>query len=206
MTFDIKLESRGKLDFSKLTKEEKALRREASRKASMANKRLQRLEEQGLVNTPAYRSWFEAGGVKFGVRGKTQREVQYEMARLDRFLEMQTSTVRGAKKNLRNIAERVGIYNWENYKDLEQQINEYYYLQRKVLEYSRNIKEIGTSLNYEKVGEVVADYLEEVDGVISDTGDEVVEITQRVIEAISREKMTEELERLQQSVINMIEG
>lgn len=179
-----------------IEQEEKKLRREASRLASMANKRLRRLEEQDLTNTPAYKSWFENGGVKFGVKGKTKREVQHEMARLERFLKMRTSTVRGAKKNLETVANRINIYNWENYKDLEKQISDYFSLQQKVLEYSSNIKEIGVSLNYEKVGEYVADYLRETDGAIAGTGEEVIEVTKKIVESVGKDKTSKELEKL----------
>lgn len=195
-----------KSDIQKLKQEERELRREASRKASMANKRLKRLEEQGLTKTSAYKSWFDNGGVKFGVRGKSKRQVQMEMARLDKFLNMQTSTVGGAKKNLESIANRIELYNWDNYKDLEKQIANYYELQNKVLEYSRNIKEIGVSLNYQKVGEVVSDYLKETNGVMFGTGEEVLELTKKTVEAIGRGKMSEVLDDLTAKMENMLKG
>lgn len=183
-------------EIKELQEEEKKLRREASRQASMANKRLKRLQEQDLTNTPAFRSWYDEGGVKFGVKGKSNKELQHEMARMKRFLKMQTSTVRGAKQNLENVAKRIKIYHWDNYKDLEQQISNYYSLQSKVLEYSSNIKEIGVSLNYEKVGEYVADYLQETNGVMLGTGEEIAEITEKIIEGMTYEKGSELLEQL----------
>ena len=69
-----------------LTQKEKEYRREASRKASMANKRLKRIEEQGLTNTPSYQTWFGSGAEHFSIRGKSQDEEKSEMARIDRFL------------------------------------------------------------------------------------------------------------------------
>ena len=187
-----------------LKEEERKLRREASRQASMANKRLKRLKEQDLTNSPAFKYWYDDGGVKFGVKGKTNQEVQHEMARMKKFLNMQTSTVTGAKKNLENIANRINIYHWDNYKDLEKQISNYYSLQQKVLEFSSNIKEIGTSLNYEKVGEYVADYLRETNGEIEGTGEEVLEITKNIMESIGNEKMSEELEKLANKMDKML--
>lgn len=187
-----------------IEQEEKKLRREASRQASMANKRLRRLEEQVLTNTPAYKSWFENGGVKFGVKGKTKREVQHEMARLERFLKMRTSTVTGAKKNLESVANRINIYNWENYKGLQTQISNYFSLQQKVLEYSSNIKEIGVSLNYEKVGEYVADYLRETNGEMANTGEEVIEVTKKIMESVGKDKMSNELEKLANELERML--
>lgn len=191
-------------DARDLKEEERKLRREASRQASMANKRLKRLKEQDLTNSPAFKSWYDDGGVKFGVKGKTKQELQHEMSRMEKFLKMQTSTVTGAKKNLDNIANRINIYHWDNYKDLENQISNYYSLQQKVLEYSSNIKEIGASLNYEKVGEYVADYLRETNGEIKETGEGVLEITKNIMGSIGNEKMSEELEKLANEMDRML--
>ena len=205
MGFSVSIDTSGIHKGAKELKEdERKLRREASRQASMANKRLKRLKEQDLTNTPAFKSWYDDGGVKFGVRGKTKKEVQHEMARMKKFLNMQTSTVTGAKKNLENVANRINIYHWDNYKDLEKQISNYYSLQQKVLEFSSNIKEIGTSLNYEKVGEYVADYLRETNGEIRETGEEVLEITKNIMESIGNEKMSEELEKLANKMDKML--
>lgn len=202
--FKFKVDNSGmREEIKELKEEERKLRREASRQASMANKRLKRLEEQDLTNTPAFRSWYDEGGVKFGVKGKSNRELQHEMARMKRFLKMQTSTVRGAKQNLENVAKRINIYHWDNYKDLEQQISNYYSLQSKVLEYSSNIKEIGVSLNYEKVGEYVADYLQETNGKMIGTGEEIAEITEKILAGMAHEKGSELLEQLAKKLDNM---
>ena len=59
----------------------KEFRREASRLASMANKRVKRLEENGLTDTPAYKAYLETGG-KFSVKGKSYNELQKEKGTL----------------------------------------------------------------------------------------------------------------------------
>ena len=48
-------------------------RAQASRLASLANKRVQRLESNGLTDSPAYKKYIETGG-KFGVRGKDHNQ------------------------------------------------------------------------------------------------------------------------------------
>ena len=73
----------------------KKYRTEASRLASMANKRLKRLEQSGLIDSPAYQKWVQDGKVKFSVRGKSHRELQKEVARMNKFINSQTSTIRG---------------------------------------------------------------------------------------------------------------
>ena len=46
-------------------------RKEISRKASLANKRLARLEKNGLTDSPAYQKVMEGGGKRFSIRCKT---------------------------------------------------------------------------------------------------------------------------------------
>ena len=50
-----------KAKVEEIKREEKELRKQVSRLASMANKRIQRLEQSELTDTPAYKSWEENG-------------------------------------------------------------------------------------------------------------------------------------------------
>ena len=86
-------------------------RREASRLASLANKRAQRLEANGLQDSPAYQMYLKTGG-KFGVKGKTHNELQQEVSRLKRFIDMNTSTVKGVTTTLKEMAANTGISYW----------------------------------------------------------------------------------------------
>ena len=53
------------------------LKSEISKKASMANKRLNRLEKNGLTDLPSYKNWVDYnGGVKFSVKGKNYNELK----------------------------------------------------------------------------------------------------------------------------------
>ena len=61
MSSNIKISAKKTQEF---TKQEQKYRREASRKVSMANKRLKRMEEQNLSMSPAYKKWIDEGGVK----------------------------------------------------------------------------------------------------------------------------------------------
>ena len=51
-----------------ISKEERKLRQEASRLVSLANKRIKRIEQQGLTESPAYKKFVEDGKQKFGYR------------------------------------------------------------------------------------------------------------------------------------------
>lgn len=83
----------------------KELRKEVSRMASMANKRIDRLERNNLTMLPAYKAWAENGAVRFSVKGKTYQETQAEYWRLKNFLDDRTSTVKQANQFLKEMAE-----------------------------------------------------------------------------------------------------
>lgn len=89
----------------------KDLRREVSRRASIANKRTKRLEKQGFNDSSkAYRDAFSQGiSERFGVKGlQNKKEVLRELERIDNFLNAQTSTITGFKSYLDGVAKRRG--------------------------------------------------------------------------------------------------
>ena len=97
----------GKIDaqVAKIAAERKAV----SKLAAVANKRILRLEKNGLQNTHAYRKYLQDGGRKFGVKGKSNEEVQEEVGRLIRFLDAADSTVKGARASIKKQADAFGI-------------------------------------------------------------------------------------------------
>lgn len=93
----------------RLENEHKQNRALVIKQAMIANKRVKRLEEQGLELVPAYRAAFRENSQKFGVRGlRGNKEVMRELERIDKFINAQTSTLRGAKKYLDGIAAKRG--------------------------------------------------------------------------------------------------
>ena len=173
MTVEIKVtKSKGRSPF---TAKERKLRQEASRLSSLANKRLKRMEQQNLQNSPAYQSWVDSGGAKFGVRGKTMEQVQAEVGRLNKFINQSTSTVTGAKKYFKKIGRNVGITEFKDIPDLQNKLNSFFQITGKVKEYLHNSKEIGVAIGYQKIWEIVSDYVQEV-------GDGVVDVEQAVLD------------------------
>lgn len=177
---NIKVTNTGKSQF---TAKQRKLREEASRLVSMANKRLKRMEEQNLTETPAYKKWIEDGGQKFGIRGKSMEEVQQEVARLNNFLNKQTSTVTGAKQYLKNVADKVGIKDFTDFPDLQNKLNNFFETTAKVKEYLQNSKEIGVSIGYQKVWEEVSKYVEEMNTELELTENDVLEIAEKLVES-----------------------
>lgn len=180
-----------------LTDAERKYRQEASRKVSIANKRLQRMEQQNLKMSPAYKKWVDEGGQKFGIKGKNHTEVKAEVARLNKFLNQTTSTVKGTKKYLTNIANQVGIEQWDDFQSLSNQLQGFFDVSEKVQDYLRNTKEVSVSIGYKKVWEEVNEYADEMGEEFTLLDNDVAEIAEKVVQA----NATNRLDNLMNSLI-----
>ena len=134
----------------------KAMRKEASRLASLANKRVARLERNELKDSPAYKQYIESGG-KFGVKGKDYNQVQQELSRLRRFIDSQTSTVKGTINNLKAMAANTGIQ-YDNLKDLKTKSAKFFELAGKVEQYLRSVDDMASAVGYQKIWEAINEY------------------------------------------------
>lgn len=179
---------------SQFTAEERKLRQEASRLSSLANKRLQRMEQQNLQTSPAYQAWVDSGGVKFGVRGKSTEQVQAEIGRLNKFINQTTSTVRGAKTHFRNVAKTIGITEFKDIPDLQNKLNAFFEITAKVKQYLHNTKEIGVAIAYQKLWEIVSDYVQEVGDEVIDVENAVLDITGKIHSGVAMGFMDETLD------------
>lgn len=158
-------------------------RRDASRKASVANKRLQRLEKNGLTDSPAYKRFIKDGGGRFGVKGKSYNEVQREVSRLDRFLESQTSTVKGINENLKEMAKNTGI-KYKNLKDLRQKASKFFELASKVEQYLRTVEDMASAIGYQKIWEQVNVYVEREKKNLNSADEDIDRMIEDVTKAI----------------------
>lgn len=166
-----------------------ALKKEVSRMASMANKRLRRLERNELTDLPAYQSWVEGGAIKFSVKGKDYNQLQSEFWRLKRFLDNKTSLVREANKYLREMAENTGI-KYNSLADLKVKSKEFFRLAEKVKEYYKMSELNALALDYQKIWEQINVQIKQ--GVLDLTGVESTEETlQRFINEIDRVSQVE---------------
>lgn len=134
----------------------KQYRREASRMASLANKRVKRLEDAGLTDSPAYKAYLETGG-KFGVKGKTYNELQQEVSRLKSFIEAKTSTIKGTTAVLQEMASNTGI-TYTDLKDLRLKSAKFFELSSKVEQYLRQVEDMASAIGYQKIWEAVNKY------------------------------------------------
>lgn len=132
------------------------LKAEVSRLASMANKRLVRLENNGFEDSPAYQQFVASGGEKFSVRGKDYNELQKELARVRQFVNAKTSTIRGAQSVLKAIAANTGA-NFKG-KELWAQASNFFRVASMIEQYIRNTEDVASAIGYQKIWTAINQY------------------------------------------------
>ena len=132
------------------------LKAEVSRLASMANKRLVRLENHGFEDSPAYQQFVASGGEKFSVRGKDYNELQKELARVRQFINAKTSTIRGAQSVLKAIASNTGMD--LKGRELWAQASNFFRIASMVEQYIRNTENTASAIGYQKIWTAVNQY------------------------------------------------
>lgn len=158
----------------------KAFRAEASRLASMANKRIERLEKNNLTDSPAYRRFIKDGGQRFSVKGKSYNQVQSEVARLNRFLNSETSTIKGLNSVLKNMADNIGFKG--SLQEIKNHAPKFFELASKVEQYLRTVEDMASAIGYDKIWEVINEYTQAQNIDLSDSATDI----DSMIEAVSR--------------------
>ena len=168
-------------------------RKGVSQLAAKANKRLARLEKNNLTDSPAYQKLMEDGKVpKFGVKGKTYNEVQTEMSRLTRFLNSETSTIRGINKNLKNIAKNTGI-KYKNIKELKTKASKFFELSNKVEQYLRHVEDMASAVGYNQIWEVINEYTQKAKVDLGDANADIDSLVQGVSEILAEVKSDDDI-------------
>ena len=169
----------------KLASEEyKILKKEVSRMASMANKRLKRLEKNELTHLPAYKAWEENGGVKFSVAGKNHKQLQSEYWRLKNFLNAKTSTVRSANNFLKDMAKNTGI-KYNGLADLKNKTQKFFELASKIKQYYKNAEKSALALDYQKIWQQINEQIKQ--GIISiDTTESTESVLNKYLNALEK--------------------
>lgn len=145
----------------------KELRKEVSRMASMANKRIDRLERNNLTMLPAYQAWENNGAVKFSVKGKSYEETQAEYWRLKKFLDDRTSTVKQANNFLKEMAENTGIQ-YNGLEDLKAKSAKFFELADLIKQYNQSINQSAQALDYQKIWKDINTYVLDTDADLAD--------------------------------------
>jgi len=169
--------------------EYKALKAEVSRMASLANKRLRRLESHGLEDTPAYKHWIEQGGEKFSVRGKDYNALQKELARVRQFTESKTSTIRGAQKVLQEIAANTGAN--ITGKQLWAQASNFFRIASQVEQYLRLTEQSASAIGYQKIWQAINTYVEQENIDLSGIDTDLESMVDGIAQMIGYETLAE---------------
>ena len=142
-----------KTEIEAIEHEQKALRAQVSHLASMANKRLDRLEKNELTSSPAYQKWEQNGSHRFSVSGKSYSEVQSEYWRVKDFLEMRTSSVTGTKAVLQEIATNIGWgkIDFTDIASTQEQLSNFFTMADTVSQYLESVDESAAALDYQEI-------------------------------------------------------
>ena len=160
----------------------------------MANKRLVRLENNNLTETHAYKQWINyKGGVKFSVKGKDYNQLQQELARLNNFIDATTSTVRGANRVLKEIAENTGI-KYNSVKELQAKSKQFFELTSKIQQYLRQTENSATAIGYRKIWEAINEYVKDEKIALGDANLDIDGLTERIAELTKYENVEKGLE------------
>lgn len=174
--------------------EQKRIRAEARRLVSNANKRLKRLEDNNLLESPAYKQWIENGEQKFSVKGKYGDELRQEIARMEHFMKLKTSTISGAKDYFDNVAKAIDMpineYHRNDYNQLQLELKTFFDVAEKVKEFLLNSKQVSVAIGYSKVFEEVSNYVEQYSNNLGELQYKIKEIADKLIQEnmISNEK------------------
>lgn len=160
------------------------LRKEISRKASLANKRLARLEKNGLTDSPAYQKFLEGGGTKFSIRGKTGSELTKELIKINNFIEMKTSTIKGLNQVLKDTADRVGV-EYKDIKQLQQYSSKFFELYNKSMQYLDTVENLGHAFDSTEVMETVRQIVKQEKIDLADSEAAIDEMIKRVSDTLT---------------------
>lgn len=158
-------------------------RRAVSRQASVANKRIERLEKNALTDSPAYKKFIDEGGHRFSVKGKSYNEVQQELSRINRFLNSETSTVKGVNRVLADMAANTGL-KYSNFKELRTKAGKFFELSSKVEQYLRTVDDMASAIGYQKIWEAINQYTKAQEVDLSDSETDIDGMIEAVTNAL----------------------
>lgn len=162
-------------------------RKEVRRLTDIANKRIKRLEERDWGDSPALRALKEEGITKFSVKGKTHQEVQNMAARLIKFLNAETSTVRGAIEDIKETAKITGI-TYQSVKELKQKAKKFFELASKIKQYLKSQQDTAAALNYRQIWNQINQYVAEQEIDLSSAEVSVESLLEDVDEILARSR------------------
>lgn len=137
----------------------KLLKKDASRIFNMANKRITRLEGSKDVKSPSFDALKVRRGdnPRFYIKGKNADELRREMAECQHFLNLETSSLGGARKYNEKITKMFG----DDYSSLD--IGKIFEIYHQIQE---RRPDLTTRAGYREVGQIIEEYQDEISHTI----------------------------------------
>ena len=164
-------------------------RAEVSKLVAKANKRVARLERNNLEDSPAYQKLVNDGDVRFSVRGKDHNQLQKEVSRLNKFLESETSTVRGINRVLKDMARNTGI-KYKTLAELRTKSAKFFELSSKVEQYLRTVEDMASAIGYQKIWEAINKYVKAEGVDLNDANNDIDKMVQIVTDMLKTPKIS----------------
>ena len=158
-------------------------RRDASRMADVANKRIARLEKNKLTDSPAYQRYIENGEARFGIRGKSYNEVQAMVSKMEKFLDAKTSTVTGIKSWANNVLEKTGV-SYSSLNKLKKEASKVFELMSKTEQYLRQVDDLGSAFDSDQIMDTVRTFVKDGTIDLEDSRDTLDEMVLRITDAL----------------------
>lgn len=188
-----------KKEKKKYSKERKELAKKVSEMARTANKRLDRLEKNHLEGQSAYKAWYDDGGIRFSVKGKNYQQLQKEYWRVQKFLDAQTSTIRGAKENMERVAKEVMKLDKEtvasmSLEDLNNATSNFFKIKEAMEKHYEEINDNARRIDYQKMFAEISEYYKNSISELSELGNEADfdAIANNIMEYIKSEQALEQ--------------
>lgn len=164
----------------------RALKKETSRLNSMANKRIRRLQDKGM-STPAYEKWVADGGEYFSVAGKDWNETQKELARVRNYINSKTSSIRGATRVLKDMANNTGIQ-YDSVASLQAKSDTFFELASKTEQYLRMMEDSASAIGYQKIWQAINEYVEEQEIELENLTEGVSSMVEELADMITKDR------------------
>lgn len=119
--------------------------------------------------------------------------MQQELARLNNFINSTTSTVRGANKVLKEIAENTGI-KYGSIKELQAKSKQFFELTSKIEQYLRQTENSASAIGYRKIWEAVNQYVQDEKIALGDANLDIDGLVVKISELTSYEKVEQGFE------------
>lgn len=169
----------------------KALAKTIDRAKTTLKKRIKRLENNNLTDSPAYKQYMlNEDVIKFSVKGKTTQELQSEYWKLKRLIDLKTGTVKGANETLKQIANITNI-KYKNLNELKSKSKLFFELAEKLENIYTSMGETAKAIDYRKIWQDVEEIMKQERKQIDNALKDISELNDEAIEGLSDSLISE---------------